>query len=318
MEEDQHAPQAPGNEDEHADQNRQRHTEQADEVFPVQAGEEKHHGGDAREDKRGAEIGLDKNQKDKESRDDKGAEEGALPVVDLVEARGEEPCQEDDQHGFGDLGGLDGEEAAEANPAVGIVRAGHEEDQHQQKGGDAESRIDEARRLIEVIVDARQNDEKRHAEQGPDGLLADEGVGGVIALLGYDGRGGEDHRQPDHDEQQGYEEEPLVSTDSLCHFVSSGAKARSYSGAHTARLKSCRKKKLLSAEAANDFIETSIFREFRTVPTGRGLLLNSDPGLRCACPGLIFLLPAGVKRWRFHPPVGRQRRWTTVTKPSPK
>jgi hypothetical protein len=42
-----------------------------------------------------------------------------------------------------------------------------------------------------------------------------------------------------------------------------------------------------------DFIETRILCGFRTVPTGRGLLLNSDPGLRCARPGLLSILPPG-------------------------
>ncbi len=49
-----------------------------------------------------------------------------------------------------------------------------------------------------------------HAEQRPEGLLADKGVGGVMALLGHHGRGGKDHRQPHHDQQQGGEEHPLI------------------------------------------------------------------------------------------------------------
>ena len=40
-----------------------------------------------------------------------------------------------------------------------------------------------------------------------------------------------------------------------------------------------------------DLIEKRMLDGFHTVPTGRGLLLNSDPGLRCACPGLLSLLP---------------------------
>jgi len=47
-----------------------------------------------------------------------------------------------------------------------------------------------------------------------------------------------------------------------------------------------------------DLIEKRMLDGFHTVPTGRGLLLNSDPGLRCACPGLLSLLPSGERRFR--------------------
>ena len=51
-----------------------------------------------------------------------------------------------------------------------------------------------------------------------------------------------------------------------------------------------------------DFIEASFVGGFRSVPTGLSLLLNADPGLRFACPGLLSILPPGVRRSRFHPP----------------
>ena len=90
--------------------------------------------------------------------------------------------------------------------------------QHQQHGRDAEGGIDEARRFVEVVVDAREQDQQRATPtQRPERLLADEGVRGVIALLRHDGRGGEDHRQPDHDQQHGDEEQPLIDAGALCH-----------------------------------------------------------------------------------------------------
>ena len=46
------------------------------------------------------------------------------PVAHGVEAGVEEPRQKEDQDRLGDLRGLKGEEAAEANPAMGVVRAG--------------------------------------------------------------------------------------------------------------------------------------------------------------------------------------------------
>ncbi len=41
---------------------------------------------------------------------------------------GEKPGEKEHEHGLGDLRGLEGEEAAEADPAMGVVRAGEEED----------------------------------------------------------------------------------------------------------------------------------------------------------------------------------------------
>jgi len=41
--------------------------------------------------------------------------------------------------------------------------------------------------------------------------------------------------------------------------------------------------------------------------------MDAYPGLRCACPGLVSILPPGEKGRRFHLPVARQGRWTTDT-----
>ena len=54
----------------------------------------------------------------------------------------------------------------------------------------------------------------------PDGLLADEGKLGLVARLGDDRRGGEDHRQSGHDQQHGGEEEPFIDAGALCHCFS--------------------------------------------------------------------------------------------------
>jgi hypothetical protein len=63
-----------------------------------------------------------------------------------------------------------------------------------------------------------------------------------------------------------------------------------------------------------DFIEKCIFARFRTVPTGRGLLLDADPGLRPpwrTCPGLLSNLPTGEVPLAVSSIAGRLRRWTT-------
>ncbi len=66
-----------------------------------------------------------------------GAQQGVAPVLHLVEARGEEPGEKKNDDGLGDLRGLEGE-AAETDPAMGVVRVAKEEDHDQQQGGDGE------------------------------------------------------------------------------------------------------------------------------------------------------------------------------------
>ena len=66
-----------------------------------------------------------------------------------------------------------------------------------------------------------------------------------------------------------------------------------------------------------DFIERCILGGFPTVPTGRGLLLDADPGLRPprrTCPGLLSKLPTGEEPLPVSSIAGRQRRWTTDKK----
>jgi len=62
---------------------------------------------------------------------------------------------------------------------------------------------------------------------------------------------------------------------------------------------------------ANGFIENGILDEFHSVPTGRGLLLNSDPGLRCACPGYYRFSSGRKSVDGANRCVGRLRRWMT-------
>ena len=121
------------------------------------------------------------------------------------------------QHRLGDLRGLEGEEIAEAYPAMRVMRAGNEEDQHQQHRGDAQGGIDESRRVVMADVHVHQDQQGQHARQRPDGLRANEGIGRVIALLIHHGGGGEDHHQPGHHQQHRGEEQPLVDAYKLRH-----------------------------------------------------------------------------------------------------
>ena len=100
-----------------------------DEILPLHAGEDEHHGGDAGDDEGGAEVGLLDDEQDEDHGHDGGAQQGVAPVAHLVEARGEEPGQEEDEDELGDFRGLEGEEAAKANPAMGVVGVAKEEDE---------------------------------------------------------------------------------------------------------------------------------------------------------------------------------------------
>jgi hypothetical protein len=51
------------------------------------------------------------------------------------------------------------------------------------------------------------------------------------------------------------------------------------------------------------------FRPYGT----EGVLLNANPGLRYACPGLLSILPPGEVSWAVSSPVVRLRRRTTAT-----
>jgi len=95
-------------------------------------------------------------------------------------------------------------------PAVGIVRRGKEENHDEQQRGDTEGGIDEARRIVDRVVDMHEDEHDQHAGESPDGLLADKGVGGVEALLGDHSGRRKDHNEPGHYQQQCGEEHPLV------------------------------------------------------------------------------------------------------------
>ncbi len=78
----------------------------------------------------------------------------------------------------------------------------------------AEGGVDEARGVVAGVVHVHEHEHGQDAGQSPAGLAADEGVGGVVALLRDDGGGGEDHGQADHHQQQRGEEHPFV--DAYC------------------------------------------------------------------------------------------------------
>ena len=70
-------------------------------------------------------------------------------------------------HRLGDLRGLERENAAEANPAMGVVRVAKEEDHDQQQRGDGERGIDKARRVVARVVHAHSTIMVKHAGDGP-------------------------------------------------------------------------------------------------------------------------------------------------------
>ncbi len=112
----------------------------------------------------------------------RGFEQRVAPVAHLVEARGEEPGEKENDDGLGDFRGLEGE-AAETDPAMGVVRVAEEEDHDEKHGGDGEGGKDESGRVVAVVIDAGEDEHGGEAGERPEGLADEEAVGGVIALL---------------------------------------------------------------------------------------------------------------------------------------
>jgi hypothetical protein len=67
-----------------------------------------------------------------------------FPVAHVIEAGMQEPRQEKHQNRLGDFGRLQGEVAAETDPAMGVVGTRNKEHQDEQQRGDAEGRVNEA------------------------------------------------------------------------------------------------------------------------------------------------------------------------------
>src|SRR4029078_2757925 len=126
---------------------------------------------------------------------------GVAPVAHLVEARGEEPGEKENDDGLGDFRGLEGE-AAEADPAMGVVRVAEEKDHDQKHGGDGEGGVDEFWRVVAFVGYAGEDEHGGEAGKRPQGLADYEGVRGVEASLRRDGGGGKDHDEADDHEQE--------------------------------------------------------------------------------------------------------------------
>ena len=100
-----------------------------EEVLPLHAREDKHHGADAGDHQRGAEVGLLHDQQHEDDGHHGGAQQRVAPVLHLVEPRGQEPGEKENDHRLGDFRRLKGR-SAEADPAMGMVRVVKE--QHQE------------------------------------------------------------------------------------------------------------------------------------------------------------------------------------------
>ena len=145
VKEDEDALAAPGNHEEQPGEPGQSGDDADEKILPLHAGEDEHHGGDAGQHHGCAEIGLPDNEQNENHGHNDGAQQSVLPVAHGVKAGGEKPGEKKNEDQLGDFRGLKGEVAAEADPAMRVVGAGDEENEHKQQRGDAERGIDEAR-----------------------------------------------------------------------------------------------------------------------------------------------------------------------------
>ena len=137
MKENENALTAPRNHEEQPGEPGQSGDDAEEEILPLHAGEDEHHGGDAGQHHGGAEIGLPDNEQNENHRHNDGAQQSVLPIAHGVKASGEKPCKKKHEGQLGDFRWLKGEVAAETDPAMRVVRARDEEDEHKQESGDA-------------------------------------------------------------------------------------------------------------------------------------------------------------------------------------
>ena len=102
---------------------------------------------------------------------------------------------------------------------MGVLSVAEEEDDDQQDGSDGQTREDEGRGVVMLIVDAHEGDHVQDTGESPAGLAADDRVRGVEALLCHDGRSGEDHGEAHDHEGKSGEEDPFVYADALGQLI---------------------------------------------------------------------------------------------------
>ena len=125
-------------------------------VLEVHAGQVKQQGGDGGAHHRRAQVRLLDDEQNKQERGHRGGQNGAAKILNAVHAALEPPGQEQDQHGFGKLGGLK-LHGPELDPAVGAVRVMPEECADQQEDRDRDRREDH-RRIVEApVVDVHKH-----------------------------------------------------------------------------------------------------------------------------------------------------------------
>ncbi len=196
MSEGEHAGAAPWDPEEQRGEGRRGGGKGEEKILPFHAGEDEQHGGDSADDEGSAEVGLLDDQQHKYDGHERGLGQRVAPVAHLVEARGEEPGEKQNDDRLGDLRGLK-RESSEADPAMGMVGVAEEEHHDEKHGGDGERGIDELGRVVAFVIDAREHEHGGEAGKRPERLADEEAVGGVIALLGHDGGGGKDHDKAD-------------------------------------------------------------------------------------------------------------------------
>ena len=76
-----------------------------DEVLPLHAGKQEHHGRDARDDERSAEVGLLDDEQNENNRHDGCANQGVLPIAHGIETGVEKPGEKKNDDGLGNFRG---------------------------------------------------------------------------------------------------------------------------------------------------------------------------------------------------------------------
>ena len=174
-------------------------------------GHEQHAEGDGAQQQGGAEVGLQHHQGGQQHGQGQHRHQQVADVAEQPGLAGEHVGREQQQGQLGELGRLDGDDAADRDPAgrpVGRHRARVDEHVHQPGGGHHQQ--GRAQPAPQAVVDAADHQHDHGPAGHPQQLALEVGVGVALPGQGEHRGGGQHHDQPDDQQRAGHGEQQPV------------------------------------------------------------------------------------------------------------
>ena len=144
------------------------------------ARDEQHRHDDAREDERGAEVGLHQDEERDDAEHEQHWDDGQPRRTHVVGAPGEDIGREDDHGELGELRRLDPEEA-DAQPAGGAAdRDAEARHQHEHQERHREEQQGDHEPAPDAVVDAHGDHQEKRADTDPEQLALEEDPGAAV------------------------------------------------------------------------------------------------------------------------------------------